>query len=238
MGTSKAYSLPTTGNWPDMKRNVTDFASSGGAGGGGVQGLLDSYVRARGGPNAAAQQMAAASGAGARLAGFLTSVSRQGLERALEETGLTELAGKTGTELLSAVRGFLVGPGSLMDDDIARWALIEYLNEVFGACHSVVDWESAVARLLENGLGRVLRHFFGLCIFRRFLADFSERLAKASGGVRSTRRLVRDIRAYILSKLNTRTFGRPLADVDWRGSEGVAISQEVLASTWRVFGGA
>jgi len=236
VGTSTGYSLPTSGNWPDVKRQVTSIGRSGVAEADTIGNLMGDYVQAQGGATQAAQQMSVATQAGAKLAGFLVGVQQSGLSQTLVDVGLAELVGQSAPNVLRGLTDYLVGPGSLLEEDIARWAIFEYLDEIFG--HS--DYEelnTVLTSLLQReSIGAILRHIFGLCIYRRFRTHFSERLMKAANGMRAVRRLFRDIKDFILGKLNVVTHGRDPMEIDWRDTEGEKLSQDVLASTWRVFG--
>lgn len=236
MGTSTGYSLPTSGNWPDVKRDVTSFGRSGIAGTDTLGRLMSDYVQAHGGYQRAAQQMSAASQAGARFAGFLAGVQEKGLTQSLIDAGLGQLVGQSASNVLRGLTDYLVGPGSLLEEDIVRWAFFEYLDEILGK-RDYDELDEAFMRLSQReGIGAILKRVFGLCIYRRFRTHFSERLMRAADGMRTVRRLLKDIREFIFGKIDVRTHGRDLTQVDWRGSEGETLSREVLASTWRVFG--
>ena len=236
MGTSTGYSLPTSGNWPNVKRDVTSLGRSGVADTGTIGRLMSDYVQAHGGYQRAAQQMSAASHAGAKLAGFLAGVQQSGLTQSLIDVGLGQLVGQSAPNVLRGLTDYLVGPGSLLEEDIVRWAFFEYLDEMFGRC-DYDELDTALSRLLEReSIGTILRRVFSLCIYRRFRAHFSERLMKAANSIRAAHRLFRDIKEFILGKLDVLTHGRDLIEVDWRGSEGEELSRDALASTWRVFG--
>jgi hypothetical protein len=114
MGTSIGYSLPTSGNWPDVKRETTSLGTTGVADAGNVGKLMSHYVQAHGGSGRAAQQMSAASRAGAKLAGFLVGVQRDGLTQTLVNVGLGELVGQPVPSVLRGLTDYLAGPGSLL----------------------------------------------------------------------------------------------------------------------------
>jgi hypothetical protein len=180
--------------------------------------------------------MSAASRAGAKFAGFLAGVQQRGFTQSLIDAGLGQLVGQSAPNVLRGLTDYLVGPGSLLEEDIVRWAIFEYLDAVFGKCDDEGLDEAFTAFSQQEGIGTILQRVFGLCIYRRFRTHFSERLMKAADSIRTVRRLLRDIREFIFGKIEVRTYGRDLTRVDWRGSEGEALSREVLASTWRVFG--
>lgn len=134
MGTSTGYSLPTSGNWPDVKRDVTSLGRSGVASTGTMGRLMSDYVQAHGGYQRAAQQMSAASRAGAKFAGFLAGVQQRGFTQSLIDAGLGQLVGQSAPNVMRGLTDYLVGPGSLLEEDVVRWAFFEYLDAVFGKC--------------------------------------------------------------------------------------------------------
>lgn len=236
MGTSTGYMLPTSGNWPDVKRDVTSLGRSGVSDESGMRRLMSDYVQAHGGYQRATQQMPAARLTGARLGGFLAGVRQSGLTQSLVEAGLDQLVGQSAPKVMLGLADYLVGQGSLLEEDIVRWAIFDYLDETFGNA-SYEELEIAFSRLLQReSIGAILRQVFGLCIYRRFRTHFFERLLKATANTRTARQVFRDIKGFILGKLGLRTFGRDLAQIDWRGPDGERLSNEILASTWRVFG--
>lgn len=241
MGTSAGYGLPTSGNWPDFKRDLSSLASL--ASSGQTEPIhigrtMGKYAEAHGGARQAAQQMSSASRTGAKLGGFLTGAQQAGLSQALEAEGLGELIGQTPTRVFRGLADHFIGNGSVLEDDIVREALLELRLELFGKCDTYPDLEMSLSELLQSdGVDSVIRRFFGMCIYKRFETHSTERLLKqVSGGVRAVKRLLREIKNYIFAKLDVRTHGREFTDVDWRGAEGENISQDILASVWRVYG--
>jgi len=236
MGTSTGYPLPTSGNWPAVKGAVTSLGHSGVTDPVTIGRLMGDYVQAHGGYQRAAQQMRAASRAGTKLAGFLASVPELGLTQSLIDAGLAQLVGQSALNVVRGLTDYLAGEGSLLEEDMVRWAIFDYLDQVFGQA-SYDELDRAISRLLEReSIGAILRQVFGLCIYRRFRTHFSEGLMKASDNLRTVWRLLKDIKEFILRKLEVRTFDQDLTQIDWRGSEGEKLSSEMLSSAWRVFG--
>lgn len=129
MGTSAGYSLPTSGNWSKVKREVTSWVSSGAIDGASVARVVSGYVVAYGGASHAAQQMSHATRAGSRLAGFVGSVAQNGLAEALRGLNLGKYVGQSATEVLQGLRSYLLGDGSLIEDDIVQNAFIDFYEE-------------------------------------------------------------------------------------------------------------
>jgi hypothetical protein len=196
---------------------------------------LSEYVQAHGGAKGAAQQMLAASQAGAGLAGFLVGVQHDGLAQTLVNAGLGELVGQPAHKVLRGLTDYLVGPGSLLEDDAVRSALLDYQEELF-SMSDYQELEAALTRLVqEDGIGTLLKRFFGYCIYRRLCMHLTEHFMKAARGARATKRLLKDIKEFIFSKLDVRTHRRNLMQINWRGSEGNKLAQEILTSVLRVF---
>jgi hypothetical protein len=196
MGTSTSYSPPTTGNWPDFKREVTSLGHSGETDTVGIGQMLNSYVRAHGGPKSAAQQMAHATRAGSRLGGFLDTVHRAGLQEALGDAGLQELVGQPAPAVIRGIVDYLTGNGSLIDESVVQEALFDYHEELLGDYYDE-DFASLERKLTEivqqNDLGDLLQRFFAHCVFRKLLRDSEERFLRAAAVV-GTRRLFRRVR--------------------------------------------
>lgn len=199
---------------------------------------MGKYAEAHGGSHQAAQQMASASRAGAKLGGFLTGARQAGLSQALDSEGLGELIGQTPTRVFRGLADHFIGNGSVLEDDIVREAVLELRLELFAKSDTYEELETSLSELLQrDGVDSVIRRFFGICIYKRFETHSTERLLKQiSGGVRAVKRLLKEIKNYIFAKLDVRTHGRDLTSVDWRGPEGEKISQDILASVWRVYG--
>jgi len=237
MGTSTGYSLPTSGNWPGVKRETTSLGTTGVADPYSVGKLMGHYVQAHGGSRRAAQRMSAASRTGAKLGGFLAGVQREGLTQTLVNVGLGDLVGQPAPSVLRGLVDYLVGPGSLLEEDIVRWALFDYQDEIFSACEGYEELDAALSQLIETeSIAAILKRFFGFCIYRRFRTHLAEHLMKVASSARAAKRLLKDIKEFIFSKLDVRTHGQDPMQIDWRRAEGENLSQEILASVWRVFG--
>lgn len=236
MGTSTGYNPPTTGNWPDFKREVTAVGQSGSVDTEHIGRILRNYVQAHAGPLGATQQMARATRAGSRLGGFLDGVRRDGLQGSLENAGLQNLVGQPAPAVIQGIVDYLTGDDSLVEEDVARQALFDYYEELLG--HYVdkdfAKLERELSQIVQqDDLGNLLRQFFGHCVFRKLQRDSEERLLKAAR-VAGTRRLFRAIKNLIFGRLRAETFGQDLTKVQWHGSEGNRIAQGIMADVWRV----
>jgi hypothetical protein len=236
MGTSAGYQLPTSGNWGNSKREVTAFGNSDSSDATSVGRVMNEYVQAHGGAQQMAQTMSVAHRAGVRFGGLLEAIQHNGLSNALAEVGLPELRGQPAEQVLQEIADYLAAENSVMEGDIVRQALFDYYDEVFGDVKTFDDLEALFSQLLgQGGVAEVLKRFFGFCVYRRFRTHYTERLLQTLADPRKLFQKMRDIKEYIFSKLNVITFNRDLLSLNWRGSDGEKMSQNILESVVNVF---
>nr|WP_281720967.1 hypothetical protein [Nitrosomonas nitrosa] len=226
MGTSAGYSLPTGGNWSKVKREVTTWVSSGATDRDSVGHVVSGYVGAHGGGRQAAQQMSHATRAGSRLAGFVGSVAQNGLAETLRGLNLGEYIGRSATEVLRGLRSYLLGDGSLIEDDIVQNAYMDFYEEQLDGDES---FEGLETLLRQTDIGTMLVRFFGHCIYRQFLLQFHERMMRKVD-IPTTQRLLGLVKDYIFTKLRLVTHEKDLSAVDWNGGDGEALSGQILQS--------
>ncbi|MCG3209309.1 MAG: hypothetical protein FOGNACKC_02930 [Anaerolineae bacterium] len=237
MGTSTGYGLPKSGNWPDTKRNVTEWGKIGTSTPTQIGKVASNYVHANGGAASAAQKATAANRAGARLGGLLSGIRSDGLGPALENAGLGHLIGRPASEVIRGIRDFLTGTGSSLDDELVQEAFENFQEEIIGQCETFEELDATLSRLaVVDTISESLERFFGYFVYKKFSRDFSERLLKIAGGIRQANRLLRDIKDYVFDMIRTKLHGRDLNQVDWQGQERLQMTEEIHASVWRVFG--
>ncbi|WP_157907020.1 Qat anti-phage system associated protein QatB [Sorangium cellulosum] len=202
MGTSSSYKAPTSGGWPAAKRVATRYAqqqpSSGTATSVEPKDVFAAYIEAHGGARGAASSAGAAKSSAARLGGILDSISSDGLSNALRNAGLTDLVGKSPSEILAAIVDLAVGPGSSIDEAVARAAMIEVLEDEFGDTESFTDLENAFSGLLmPANVMSVIYKFLVEYIYRRIVAELGERITNGAISAAVARQKEEDLRQYI-----------------------------------------
>jgi hypothetical protein len=99
-------------------------------------------------------------------------------------------------------------------------------------------YEDVVARLGERmraqSLGNLLLRFFGHYLYHQFLRSFYERLVRKHDE-NTTDGFLGSIRRFIASSLRYETYEQNLVTIDWRGSEGQSIINNLLQRTLEVF---
>jgi hypothetical protein len=170
------------------------------------------------------------------LGGFLSRVSQVGLEEALRERGLGKIVGKPAAEIADALLDEFAGPASTLDNALARESLADIRDEILEGAKTFEDVEKQLNAVIDQiGVFGILASFFGHYIFKMFCRNFYEEWLKKVGDTKATNGL-RQIKDYITSSLRTKLATRSIAAVDWKKSEGIRLSEEVLRETIEVFG--
>src|SRR5206468_10852446 len=84
-----------------------------------------SYIRAHGGAGTAARSASSGRATTARLGGFLAGLVQRGVAETARVFGLRDLVGRDAQLVLAEFRDILAPPVALLDDAIARKAMIE-----------------------------------------------------------------------------------------------------------------
>ncbi len=261
MGTSRGYKMPAGGNWTPLKNDATDFVQ--GTGGPEITpgNLVTDFIRAIGGfkglrqgsggsaPSGSGgagsggagragsgESRSAAVGTARNLGGFLSRVSEVGFEEALRERGLENIIGKSAAEIAEALLDEFAGPASTLDNALAREALADIRDEILEDAETFEDVEQRLSAAIDElGVFGILANFFGHYVFKIFCRNFYEEWLKKVGDSKAAGGL-RQIKDYITSSLRTRLANRKIGTVDWKKSEGIRLTEEVLRETVEVFG--
>ncbi len=259
MGTSTGYDMPTGGEWTPLKNEATRFIKEEGHGQVSPLKLLSDYLRANGGARGIARGVGGGAGGtgsgggrkggqggggrggrsarnvGRNLGGFLSSVGTVGLDEALREIGLADLIGQPAEEVTAALLDTLAAPGSTLDEHAARLALAKLNDELFKRAQTYEDVGRVLSQALDQqGLARILASFFGHYLYERFCRDFYETWVKKVGSSQAARSL-KSIKDCITSSLKAKLAGRDMTRVNWRGREGLRLTEQVMQETLEIF---
>jgi hypothetical protein len=252
MGTSKVYGSP---KWPGVNHAVGSAASSDsltdqkvsvaigafanayksyltsgtstpgvGPKGGGT-GHGSSGTGARGGGSGGATRARSAS-SGSRLANFISTAGKSGIDAALQEFDLSDLRDKPLEEFLELVAERLSGDGGLLDDSSLNRAMADTMNDLAKTVDSVDELEA----LLSSGTistERVLQTYYANILAVNFeQKEYSVVREKVSREETSHFfSQARDvIRAIVRDELSTE---RNLATIDWNSADGQLIADAI-----------
>ncbi|HEX3530197.1 MAG TPA: hypothetical protein VH988_24315 [Thermoanaerobaculia bacterium] len=251
MGTSKGYEMPTGGEWTPLKRGATKYANDGGNGPVSPERLLRDYLAANGGARALSRGQGGGGGGhtsggrgrggraardvGRRLGGFLASVGSVGLDNALRDAGLAELIGRPAEEVSAGLLNALSDPANTLDEHAARLALAKLNDEMLRGAGSYEEVGRRLSEALDQrGLTNILASFFGHYLYERFCRDFYEDWVKKVGSA-SASRLLKSIKDCIHSSLKAKLIGRDVTRMNWRGREGLGLTEQVMRETLEIF---
>lgn len=209
---------------------------SGGAGSGGSGRPGSSGRSGNSGRGGSGESSSAAVGTARNLGGFLSRVGEVGFEEALRERGLEKVIGKSAAEISEALLDEFAGPASTLDNALAREALADIRDEILEDAETFEDVEQRLnVAIDELGVFGILANFFGHYVFKMFCRNFYEDWLKKVGDSKAVSGL-RQIKDYITSSLRTKLANRKIGAVDWKKSEGLRLTEEVLRETVEVFG--
>jgi len=220
MGTSSSYSAPTKGPWPAVKRVVTYFAKQSGTGTITPAQVTRTYVNALGGKKSAAASATAGRTAVQRLGSFLTGILSVGLTQTLEDAGLSFLIGKDAITVISGLVDYLVGPGSTIEESVAREAMVGVLESMFGNADENQIEEVFSRSIDENGLDGLLERFTVEYIFTRMLQKIQKQIESGAINTKQAVALERMIRNYIKEQVSFKITSVDLHKLNFMGKEG------------------
>jgi len=253
--------MPTGGEWGPLKQEATKFAQDVGYKPVSPTSLLRHFIRVRskvgGHPSGEGKAGAGRSGTGGggggsgtrsrsgawqagasaarNIGAFFSRVDQAGLAEALRESGLGDLVGRPASEISVALLDKLAGPGSTLDKQAARKALMDLNDEIFADAESFEDANDALSKVLdERGLLEILWRFFGFYLYEYFCDFFYERLLKKVGSAQVLQSL-KSIKDCIESSVKAKLTARDVTGVDWQGDDGRRLSGEVLGEVLDIF---
>lgn len=148
---------------------------------------------------------------------------------------MSDLIGKPAEEVASGLLDALAAPGSTLDEHAARIALAKLNDELFKGAKTYEDVGRVLSAALDGpGLARILASFFGHYLYERFCRDFYETWVKKVGSSQAGRSL-KSIKDCIESSLKAKLTGRDVTRVNWRGREGLRLTEQVMRETLEIF---
>jgi hypothetical protein len=242
MGTSKGYEAPTTPQWSELKRAVTKLSGKESISPNDIGRVLNRLINALGGAKGISSGQfdrtvgASAVNAGRNLSSFIKSVSSQGFEKTLEETGLQHLRDQKAGDIIFSLLDELCGDGSSIDEVDARNAMYDLENELLEGTDSYEQVSNILnAELKLESLDKILFSYFGYYLYHIFERIFHERIFQRKGET-ELHKIMPQIKTYIKKELKYQTAEIEISKVDWQTKEGQEIIESVLHQTLSVFG--
>lgn len=242
MGTSKGYKAPSTPQWGKLKGDVTRASSDGSVAPEIARTIIGGFLQASGGGGGATQGSGIGGGRAAqrvagRLANLIRSVSAQGLSETLHDSGLANLVGQSARDISVGLLDLLCDDGSTLDEVDARNAMANLIEDLLMGTTSYEQVQKILEEeLQQDATESLLIRFFGYYIYRRFCHTFYEEIATKHGEQKSNG-FLNDIKRCIDEELRYKTFEKKAVEIDWLGTEGQLLIDEILRDTVTIFGG-
>ena len=241
MGTSTNYNAPTSPQWKNLKTKVTKLARQGKLSPSNIRKILQDFVAANYYPSGRTSgsggtgQARAAQAVAQKIGGFFSLVDDIGFHEALKRVGLGSLEGKSLDEIALLLLDYLGGPSSTLDQTDARAALSDLMEEFLDDADTPEDIEEVMETISHGeSLDSFIQNFFGYYIYQQFCRAFYNRLVDKIGD-RQADESIGDIRDYICGTLKDVISDRDVGQIDWHGSQGQQIVEEILRKTLEVF---
>jgi hypothetical protein len=223
------------GYWASAKRSLGSAASSQ-SGRSGVARAGRAYVRARGGPGAAAHSAASARAATARLGGFLSNVAARGVLTALESLGLARFAGRDAHVVFAAIVDALAPEGSELEQSATRVAIEQTLAGLFEEYVTPDGSVAALEAMTPEAIRSALEAAVAATIFNRWLGDLERVLETKSITAVLAIKLERDMESYISETVKLDLKGKDPLTVQWDGPEGAQFVDRIYQDAYSILG--
>lgn len=241
MGTSTNYNAPTSPQWKKLKGKVTRLTRPGVPSLTSIKEILQDFVNVN---YVTSRDSSGSRGTAHRrdvqdvarnIGRFFASAAEVGFRQAFEDAELGSLEGKSLSEIVYLLLDHLGGPSSTLDDTDIQTALCDLVAEIFNGADSLEEFEEAIqtkssGEFLEN----LIISFFGYYVYQQFCRVFYEQLI-ANIGERQADESINGIREYICLKVKDVVSDRDVKQIDWNGSQGQQIVEEILQRTLEVF---
>jgi hypothetical protein len=227
MGTSASNTGGSGGAWTGFKRNASAFARRGGEGL--AAKTLAGHVAALGGAAAAAGAAGAGVRTGQSLASLLAgSTGPAGIAGGLESVGFADLVGADRFTILSELLDRFAGPGSDLEAQAARGALLDVLDALLPEDEGVPLDE---VRLDEAAVLELLQRYLSALVYNRAIPVIDERLTRLENQQLAQSR-DRELRGFIEALVRLKTQGASALSVDWSGPDGRDSIERMLRAVY------
>jgi hypothetical protein len=239
MGTSAARRAPTGRWWRLAKGAATRYLSPEKEGGVEVREVAARYLAAlEGSAGEAGQGVLAAFSLTRKVAqdlgAFWTQAVSQGWEAALDAWGVPQLKGQPPEIAALGLSAALAGPGSGLEEAVARTALAKALLRHL-PFQDYLKLGSGPSSVPEPHL--VVQHFLGTALSRRLVLDLGESLEAAGRDFRRLQAGLAGLTEYITKAALDSPITSPTQAEQWRGLTGWLRVTQIIETLHKILVG-
>lgn len=224
--------------WPDAKRQMTLFASSGGSttvrGREHLGAASRYFVRAQGGSGNAARASVSGRATAQKIGGFLSLLATAGPSVAAERFGLADFVGSRAEDLLTAVVDRLAPAGRKLEEAAARAAGEATLAELFrtrGADEGGLD---ALRSLSAADVQEVMLDYVVRYIEERILQVLAKGLEDRPAAEVVEREV--EVRRFIAETVRLDLGSLDVLTMDWQGNRTAVLIERIFREAYDLIG--
>lgn len=198
---------------------------------------LSSYVKAYGGSRKAAYSATSGKKTTAKLGGFLSSVSSQGIQSTLNQFKI-RFIGRSVTDVLGDLVNAIAPAPNTKEDAVARNALLDAMEILYEEVAENDDDIKSLDDLDEEKFEIVMNKYISSYIFQRFLNDLESRFEEHSQNEGSALNIENEIKEYISGVVDNELKGRNISTLDYTSDAVLDIINEIYKDCYSVIEGA
>lgn len=202
-------------NWQAVKNAMSRLASGSSSD---IKGTVSKYVRAHGGGKSASKNAISGVRTTVNLGNFLSSASTEGLKETLQNYKI-DYENKSISEVLNNLVNFLTPTPVTKEDSIARKALIVTMEKLY----ELIEKENISIELIEkldgNSLNQIIPLYVESYIYERLINDLGSRIEENSINSNNAVKLEKDLKEYIISKVEITFRGKDLSTISFDKKE-------------------
>lgn len=170
-----------------------------------------------------------------RIAGLLSGVGTNGIEKTLTDLGFGSLSGKSFKDVIDFLLIYCSESNQGMDETAANKASCEIMKELeVQSANDLTKFQEIVKELVDGkGLADTLCKFWGLYIFEHLSQRFEEKIQQQKGEdiSRETFKIIKDDILGRVKVLNTK---REVSKIDWKSQDGKKEIQNIFDSIIKI----
>jgi hypothetical protein len=216
-----------TGDWGPAKAAFTRYARKGG-GRANFSKAASSYVRSMGGSSNALRSAARGVSVGANYVEFLGSIGKQGLERTLQDFGLTDCIGKSPEEALAMLAQKIAPAGTTNDDILARNAVMAAIDSLYLKLEEKGDTFEAITNVSEENLKETVIEFVGAYIFKKWIYELGIALERNELSEQEAIDLETEVKVLVKDEVKLSLRDKNILKLDFEKGDGKRIIENIF----------
>lgn len=170
-----------------------------------------------------------------RIAGFLSSVGTNGIEKTLTDLGFGSFTGKSFKDVIDFLLIYCSESNQGMDETAANKASCEIMKEIEVQSENDLNkFQEIVKELVDGkGLADTLCKFWGLYIFEHLSQRFEEKIQQQKGEDIS-KETFKIIKNDILGRVKVLNTKREVSKIDWKTQDGKKEIEKIFDSIIKI----